>query len=131
MAGLANEPMSGRIALAEAWPDELDALQAAPEHHTLLLDNAAVRVLDTRIPPGGRTAVHTHRWPGVLYILSWSDFVRRDATGQTILDSRTVPELRRAPTTLWTPPLEAHSLENVVTTELHVIAVELKEFAKR
>ncbi len=32
-----------------SWPEALDALVAAPEHHTLLFENATVRVLDTRI----------------------------------------------------------------------------------
>lgn len=82
------------------WPDALDALQAAPQHHALLFENAAVRVLDTRIPPGGRTPVHTHRWPSVLYIRSWSEFVRRDADDRVTLDSRTVPALKTPPTAL-------------------------------
>jgi hypothetical protein len=34
------------------WPDELDALIAAPRHHLLLMENESVRVLDTRVPPG-------------------------------------------------------------------------------
>jgi len=35
----------------DAPPPELDALAAAPERHTLLLEDARVRVLDTRIAP--------------------------------------------------------------------------------
>jgi hypothetical protein len=45
----------------DAWPADLDALVAAPAHHTLLFENDVVRVLDTRIAPGNRTPVHTHR----------------------------------------------------------------------
>ena len=41
-----------------------------------------------RIAPGDRTPVHTHRWPAVLYVLSWSDFVRYDDKGEVLLDSR-------------------------------------------
>ena len=59
------------------WPDELDALTAAPEFHTLLFENESLRVLDTKIPPGLTTPLHTHRWPGALYILSWSERSRR------------------------------------------------------
>jgi hypothetical protein len=33
--------------------------------------------------------VHTHRWPGVLYIFSSADFVRRDGDGNVLLDTRT------------------------------------------
>ena len=111
------------------WPLELDALAGAPEHHTLLFENDSVRILDTRIPPGGRTPVHTHRWPTALYILSWSFFVRRDSRGEITLDSRTVPALAGLPSGLWSPALPAHSLENVGTSDLHVISVELKQLA--
>jgi hypothetical protein len=85
-----------------------------------------VRVLDTRIAPGARTPVHTHRWPSVLYILGWSAFVRRDAQDQVLVDSRTVPGLAASPGVVWSPPLPAHSLENVGTSDLRVISVELK-----
>lgn len=60
------------------WPESLDALTAAPKHHKLLMENKLVRVLDTLIKPGDITAMHTHKWPATYYILSWSDFVRRD-----------------------------------------------------
>lgn len=108
------------------WPPALDALVAAPEHHTLLLENAQVRVLDTRIPPGARTAVHTHQWPAVLHVIQWSAFVRRDAEGKVLVDSRERPELATSPGTLWSPPLPPHSLENVGGNDLHVISVEVK-----
>jgi hypothetical protein len=112
--------------LDSSWPEELDAPRAAPDHHTLLLENDAVRVLDTRIRAGDRTPLHTHRWPSVLYILSWSSFIRRDASGAVVLDSRTVPELAVPPQVLWSPALPAHTLENTGTANLRVISVELK-----
>jgi len=70
------------------WPDSLDALAAAPESHRRLFENDAVRVLETRIAPGETTEVHTHRWPGILYILSFGDFVRRDGDGLVLVDTR-------------------------------------------
>jgi hypothetical protein len=36
----------------QEWPEEHDALRAAPKHHALLFENDAVRVLDTNIAPG-------------------------------------------------------------------------------
>jgi len=66
-----------------AWPDSLDALVAAPEFHSLLLENDDVRVLETRIGPGETVPVHTHRWPSVLYTLSTGHFVRRDGEGRS------------------------------------------------
>ena len=110
-----------------AWPDNLDALVAAPDHHTLLMENDRVRVLDTRIAAGDRTPVHTHRCPAVLYVLSWSDFVRYDDKGEVMLDSRMVDALKSPPKALWSAPLPPHSLLNVGDADLHVISVELKE----
>jgi hypothetical protein len=72
------------------WPAALDALTAAPRHHTLLLENERVRVLDTRIAPGETVPLHTHRWPAVLHILSWGDFIRRDQNRNVTLDTRTL-----------------------------------------
>lgn len=66
------------------WPDSLEALVAAPRHHTLLLETDRVRVLETHIPPGELVPLHTRRWPSVLYVLSRSDFVRRDAEGHVL-----------------------------------------------
>ena len=70
------------------WPDSLDALAAAPDSHHVLFENDVVRVLETRIAPGSTTQVHTHRWPGILYVLSFGHFVRRDGDGTLLVDTR-------------------------------------------
>jgi hypothetical protein len=88
-----------------------------------------VRVLETRIAPGELVPVHTHRWPSVLYVLSWSDFIRRDASGSIVLDSRAAPALAVPPSVLWSEALPPHSLENVGVTEIRIISVELKQVA--
>jgi len=110
------------------WPADLDALIAAPGHHRVLLENAQVRVLDTRIGPGERTPVHTHQWPAAHYVLAWSDFVRRDAAGVVLMDTRASGPAS-APAALWGAPLGPHSLENVGPGPLHVISVEVKASA--
>ena len=111
------------------WPADLDALAAAPRHHTVLLENERVRVLDTRIPPGDLVPLHTHCWPSVLYVLSWSDFVRRDASGTIIVDSRAAGASGSPPSVLWSAPLPPHSLENVGSGEIRIISVEIKQVA--
>jgi hypothetical protein len=87
------------------WPASLDALSAAPRHHTLLLENDRVRVLETRILPGDIVPVHTHCWPSVVYVLSWSDFVRRDAAGTVALDSRAIGGGGLPPSVAWSEAL--------------------------
>jgi quercetin dioxygenase-like cupin family protein len=106
--------------------DQLEAMTAAPEHHEVLLENERVRVLDTLVAPGERTPVHAHSWPAALYVLSWSDFVRRGPDGQVMADSRLWDDRPTAGQSLWIPPLPAHSIENVGTDDLRLIAVELK-----
>jgi len=108
------------------WPDFLDALIAAPDHHELLFENDRVRVLSTRIAAGDRTPVHTHRWPATLYIQSWSDFVRYDSDGNVEVDSRKIEALQEPLVVVWSAPLPPHSLENVGDADLDVISVELK-----
>ena len=103
----------------------LDAMTAAPDHHGVLFENDLVRILDTRLAPGERTPVHAHEWPAALYVLSWSDFLRRDADGIILVDSRE----RSAPPPgagLWIDPLPPHSVENIGADDLHIIAVEVK-----
>ncbi|MGD0630294.1 MAG: hypothetical protein ABR987_13135 [Terracidiphilus sp.] len=111
--------------MAEEWPDGLDALVAAPKHHALLFENEHVRVLDTRVAPGETVPAHTHRWPSALYVLSWSDFVRRDGDGNILADSRTKGTSFDGQA-LWSAPLNLHTLENVGQKEFRAISVEVK-----
>ena len=119
----------GSASSAWPWPDSLDAPIAAPRHHTLLFENARVRVLDTRIAPGVTVPVHAHRWSSVLYVLGWGEFVRRDGNGNVLVDTRTVGPVSEPPTVLWAAPFPPHSLENVGQSEIHIISVELKDEA--
>jgi quercetin dioxygenase-like cupin family protein len=116
MSAMSNAPL---------WPDELDALLAAPLHHALLFENESVRVLDTHVLPGETVPLHTHRWPAALYILSWSHFVRRDGEGAVMVDSRMGGSPAEG-VAVWSGPLPPHTLENVGESELRVISVELK-----
>lgn len=116
MSAMSNAPVR---------PDELDALRAAPLHHTLLFENESVRVLDTHVPPGETVPLHTHRWPAALYILRWSHFVRRDGEGAVMADSRMDGKPAEG-AAAWSGPLPPHTLENVGGSELRVISVELK-----
>ena len=106
--------------------DPLDAVFAAPRFHRVLLENEVIRVLDTIVRPGETVPLHTHRWPAALYVISWSDCVRRDANGSIMMDSRGTAALAPG-TALWSGPLPPHTLENVGDRELRVIATEQKQ----
>ena len=52
------------------FPDGYDALQAAPDSHKVIFENAFVRVLEVTVPPAGSTIpMHHHRWPS--FFLDW------------------------------------------------------------
>jgi hypothetical protein len=108
------------------WPEELDALTAAPGNHTLLFENDAIRVLDTLVLPGQVVPLHSHQWPSASYLLSWSDFIRRDASGAILLDSHSISPQPKPGAAFWGPALPLHTLENVGRSDLRVITVELK-----
>lgn len=113
------------------WPEHLDAVIAAPEHHRVLLDNPSVRVLETRIAPGQTVRLHTHRWPAVHYFLARGEIVRRDEAGNIEFDSRVNRQAGAAPEAVWSPPLGPHTLENVGRTPIHVITTEIKDSQSR
>jgi hypothetical protein len=113
---------------SNSWPhpSSLDAVIAAPKHHRILLENDHVRVLEVRIPAGDTVPLHTHRWPSVLHLIQWADFVRRDENGNQLTDTRTLPPGAKAPGITWAEPFTPHTDENVDSVDLLGIAVESK-----
>ncbi len=109
----------------ETRPDHLDALTAAPETHSLVFENDNVRVIATQIAPGETTALHTHCWPQVMIVESFSDFVRRDDSGNVVADSRG-SALPQSGAAVWLEALPPHTLENVGDELIRVIGVEVK-----
>lgn len=122
-----EQTLMGNDTIRWEWPDELDALAAAPANHELLLENEEVRVLQTVVAVAAMTPVHTHRWASVEYVLSTTDFIRRDGDGNVLLDTRAAHAQPRTSDVLWSEPLPPHSIENVGDRELRVIMVELKD----
>ena len=112
---------------SEIRRDELDAMRAAPDHHAVLLENETVRVLDSVVKPGDSTPIHTHRWPGVLYIIGFSDFVRGDDKGNVLFDSRKSADKPEGGMAVWSEPLPPHSVTNVGAGEIRVISIEIKD----
>jgi len=124
--GMAAAQNSSSMQSGWPWPDSLDALIAAPAFHTLTFENDRVRVIHTLIPPGALVPLHTHRWPAVAHVLSTSDFIRRDQNGDALLDSRKIAAPPSLPATQWLDPLPPHTVENIGTSEISILIVELK-----
>ncbi|GAC1670675.1 MAG: hypothetical protein NVS9B8_13810 [Candidatus Limnocylindrales bacterium] len=106
--------------------DDLDGVIAAPAHHRVLFENEVVRVLETTIAAGDLTPVHSHLAPTVMYVVSGSQFVRRNPAGAVMLDTRADPAFV-LPRVLYSPGMPLHTLENTGADDLVVIGVELKD----
>jgi quercetin dioxygenase-like cupin family protein len=85
-------------------------------------ENEKVRVLEAELPPGVKEAVHSH--PAyVIYVLAGGKVRNYTADGKTTeTDLKTGEVLYREPLT--------HAAENIGTTTMHFILVELKQTLK-
>jgi hypothetical protein len=114
-ARLAGQSPSG-------FPDGYDAVQAAPNSHRVLFENAFVRVLEVTVAPGTKEPMHHHRWPSLF--LTW------DAGGRTAhqryyrpdgsihdMPSKERPLTAGAWHVTWMAPEPMHSIENAETPE--------------
>lgn len=85
----------------------------------VVFENDRVRVLDVRHEPGGKEPMHTH--PAYVGIALTNLTMKI-----TSPDGKTVVKERKAGDVNWGEPV-SHSIENVGTTEFHMLVVELKK----
>ncbi len=101
------------------FPDGYDAVQAAPNSHKVIFENAFVRVLQVTIPPPGATEpMHHHRWPS--FFLSWdtggkTPHVRYHRPDGSVRDepSREAPVHSGRWSVQWMKPEPMHAIEVV------------------
>jgi hypothetical protein len=117
---------AGKAQNACPWPDNLDAVKAAPENHKVIFENEHVRVLKVEIAPHSKEPIHAHCWPGTLYIQQAGDAIDRDANGKILFDSRQLKVKPKAPFVEWSPHDPPHSIENLDDLPLKLIRVENK-----
>jgi len=99
-----------------------DLVKLAPDKCKVLLENDRVRVVDIRLKPGEKLGMHSHP-AAVTHFLN-------DGKGKTSFpDGKTNALDVKAGQTTWSEPV-THANENVGTTEMHVVVVEMKEAPK-
>lgn len=104
------------------FPDGFDAVQAAPNSHHVLFENAFVRVLEVTVPPGTKEPMHHHRWPSIF--LTWDTggrtahtrYYRADGSVHD-MPSKDQPVTEGRWRVRWMEPEPMHSIENVETPE--------------
>ena len=107
------------------WPETMDALQAAPASHRLLLDNDRVRVLDVAIEPGAREPEHTHQAASVM-IIDEPARIRYYQGDALLFESQARSESQPGVRVRWMEPEGPHSVENIDEHRYHAIRIELK-----
>jgi hypothetical protein len=104
---------------ATASQDDLDVLKVIPQNYRLVLDNAFVRVIEARIPPGTVEPPHRH-FRGVSVCMG--DYVIEHLATP---ESQWVRSQRKAGDVYWSES-SVHQTRNVGTTPSHTIRIELK-----
>lgn len=108
----------GTVAIAQT---EMDPLKLSPQLYSARFENDRVRVYEYRAKPGVKDPMHSHP-PGLVYILAGGQMRSTSPDG-------VVTELNLEPGELtWREGL-SHSLENVGTSEVHALSIELKPCA--
>jgi quercetin dioxygenase-like cupin family protein len=103
------------VAIAQA---ETDPLKLSPQLYTARLENNYVRVYEYRIKPGVKDPMHSHPH-GLVYALAGGTIRSTAPDGKSSTNEIKAGEL------VWREGL-SHALENVGTTEMHALSVELK-----
>jgi hypothetical protein len=98
--------------------DFLDPVRIAPDTHKIAFDNMFVRVLEVRIPPGSIEPRHRHPHGLSVYLTDWDTKATIDGEPSTVAH-------RKAGTFAWSDAV-THTVQNVGTTEGHVLRIELK-----
>jgi hypothetical protein len=109
----------GAVGLATVRAASQDPVTLSPQYYTVRLDNDTVRVLEYRLPPGQKEAMHTHP-PGVVFSLADARCrsTRPDGTSSDA-------DVHKADVT-WRDRT-SHAAENIGTTDAHALAIELKK----
>jgi quercetin dioxygenase-like cupin family protein len=96
-----------------------DPLKVDPARNKLLLENDRVRVYEVNSPPGNTLGMHSHSVHHVVYFTGPGKLKFKNADGK-------VTEVEvKAGEALWAEPV-THSVENIGTTPIRGVVVELK-----
>jgi hypothetical protein len=98
---------------------------AAPENHTVLYEDEAIRVISVSIAPGETEKPHHHRWPAVFVVdrlVNVRDF--NGATGEEI--PLPIPKDAPLPITVKFLPQPLHYVENLEMSPFHATRIEFK-----
>ena len=100
-------------------PAQIDPVMVSPKRFRILLDNEHVRVVEYVLRPGERDQWHTHP-PKVSYVVSGGELRIHLADGTSFLSHE------KEGTAVWMDAVPRHYAENVGTTPVRIVLVEVK-----
>ena len=98
--------------------DALDPVRVAADTHRVAFENAFVRILDVRIPPGKIEPRHRHPHGLSVYFTDWDAKITIDGKPEQV-------NSRKTGTFAWSDAV-VHTVQNVGKEEARVLRVELK-----
>jgi beta-alanine degradation protein BauB len=98
--------------------DSLDPVRVAPDSHKVAFENMFVRVLEVRVPPGSIEPRHRHPHGLSVYLVSQDTRITVDGQAPQVSH-------REAGSFAWSDAV-VHTVQNVGTTDMHVLRIELK-----
>ena len=102
---------------------EVDAVNSSPDKFKVLLDNEHVRVVEYSLLPGERDDWHTHP-PKVSYVVAGGKLRITTENGESFLADE------QSGTAAWMGSLGSHFAENIGTTPVRILLVEVKAAAR-
>jgi hypothetical protein len=110
-----------------------DAVTAAPYSHHVVFEDAHVRVLEIRLPPGASEPIHIHALPSVIMgetggeggaKFVYTEYRMVDGNFVQVAQNEVTPTSGyRA---VWTPPEGPHSITNTGPVGVKFMRVEMK-----
>ena len=113
----------GSIALLALTASAQDAAKVNPKTIRVKLDNEKVRVFEATLQPGDKEQMHSHP-SSIIYVLSGGRARSHAPDGKTTEATYKVGDV------IYRDPL-THWAENIGTTTIHLIVVELKQGSSR
>jgi hypothetical protein len=99
--------------------EELDSLKVAADTHKLVLENALVRVIQSKVPAGKAEPKHAHPHGLTVYLADYS------IEQKTFPEGKVTKHERKFGTVAWSEAV-VHEVKNIGTTPSHAIRIELK-----
>lgn len=110
---------AGMFASLSQGANPLDPLKVCPDTHKLLFENALLRVIEAKVPPGSTEPKHSHPRGITVYLANY------DVEMRTIPDIKVTQGQRKFGTVSWSEAV-VHEVKNIGKTVSHAVRIELK-----